>query len=151
MHSKHIDVSYFAAGIVAHLASEGEWTVETISEEEMTNDLVSTLFVIATNIACHFFFHFQQRVVCEWRTPKEEMVAYRSFRPFFPLMGVNQPKAVQLWAVWAVHHVCSKNREHSISHFVVTQYFISFHHLHFQPIGTVQCLRIKAAMRSSCN
>ena len=112
MHSKHIDVSYFAAGIVAHLASEGEWTVETISEQEMTNDLVSTLFVSASHV--NVFFHFQQRVVCEWRTPKEEMVAYRSFRPFFPLMGVNQPKAVQLWAVWAVHHVCSKNREHPI-------------------------------------
>lgn len=69
----------------------------------------------------HVFF--QQRVVCEWRTPKEEMVAYRSFRPFFPLMGVSQPKAVQLWAVWAVHHVCSKNRK--------SQYFVqNFHRCH---------------------
>ena len=61
MHSKHIDVSYFAAGIVAHLASEGEWTVETISEQEMTNDLVSTLFVSATNIACQCFFSFSAK------------------------------------------------------------------------------------------
>lgn len=34
------------------------------------------------------------------------MVAYRSFRPFYPLMAENQPFAVQLWAVWALHHVC---------------------------------------------
>lgn len=44
MHSKHIDVSYFAAGIVAHLASEGDWTVQMISEQEMTNDLVRRPF-----------------------------------------------------------------------------------------------------------
>lgn len=34
------------------------------------------------------------------------MVAYRSFRPFYPLMADNQPFAVKLWAVWALHHVC---------------------------------------------
>ena len=42
----------------------------------------------------------------KWKMNVEEMVAYRSFRPFYPLMGQNQPIAVQLWAVWALHHVC---------------------------------------------
>ena len=39
------------------------------------------------------------------------MVAYRSFRPFFPLMEEEQSNAVKLWAVWAINHVCSKNVE----------------------------------------
>lgn len=44
MHSKHIDVSYFAAGIVAYLASSGPWTATTLSKEEMTEDLVCTIY-----------------------------------------------------------------------------------------------------------
>ena len=41
-----------------------------------------------------------------WKTNVPEMVAYRSFKPFYPLMAENQPFAVQMWAVWALHHVC---------------------------------------------
>lgn len=48
-------------------------------------------------------------MVADWVYPKDEMVAYRSFRPFFPLLAVRQEEAVQLWAVWAIHHVCTKN------------------------------------------
>jgi hypothetical protein len=29
-------------------------------------------------------------VVFSWKYPKEEMVAYRSFKPFFPLLDVHQ-------------------------------------------------------------
>ena len=50
-------------------------------------------------------------MVSKWKTPEEEMVAYRSFRPFFPLMAPAQPFPVQMWASWAIHHVCSKNGE----------------------------------------
>merc|ERR1719479_458777 len=91
MKSVKIEVSYFAAGIVAHLASGDfkSWTVISVSKEEITDEL--------TNI------------VSQWETPESEMVAYRSFTPFFPLMAENQEYSVQLWAVWAIHHVCSKN------------------------------------------
>merc|ERR1719229_954248 len=96
MHSDHIDVSYFAAGIVAHLASSetgggGHWpaTIKCSTRDEILQDLFS--------------------VVSEWKTPEEEMDAYRSFRPFFPLMAPAQPFPVQMWASWAIHHVCSKN------------------------------------------
>ena len=48
MHSDHIDVSYFAAGIVAHLASSetgggGHWpaTIECTTRDEILQDLVS--------------------------------------------------------------------------------------------------------------
>ena len=36
------------------------------------------------------------------------MVAYRSFSPFFPLLSHFEHE-VQLWAVWAILHVCTKN------------------------------------------
>ena len=55
---------------------------------------------------------FLQNIVAQWETPESEMVAYRSFTPFFPLMAENQEYSVQLWAVWAIHHVCSKNRKY---------------------------------------
>ena len=53
---------------------------------------------------CNCFF--QEEVVLSWQTNVPEMVAYRSFKPFYPLMAENQPLAVQLWAAWALHHVC---------------------------------------------
>ncbi len=42
MHSAHIDVSYFAAGIVAHLAScpEKEWSADCIDRGTLMDDLV---------------------------------------------------------------------------------------------------------------
>ncbi|XP_076353569.1 protein zyg-11 homolog B-like [Tachypleus tridentatus] len=91
LHSRHIDVSYFAAGIVAHLASDGPsaWIVTSVPREVMLKELGD--------------------VVSHWQQPDGEMVAYRSFHPFFPLLTCIQSFEVQLWAVWAIHHVCSKN------------------------------------------
>ncbi|KAL3203573.1 hypothetical protein MRX96_011941 [Rhipicephalus microplus] len=91
LHSTQIDVSYFAAGIVAHLASDGpeHWNVECVSLKDMLKEL--------------------GEVVQGWKSPETEMVAYRSFNPFFPLLRCNTSCEVQLWAVWAMHHVCSKN------------------------------------------
>ncbi len=54
-------------------------------------------------------FPFLQRTaVLKWQQPETEMVAYRSFSPFFPLLSDNEHE-VQLWAVWAILHVCTKN------------------------------------------
>lgn len=91
--SEHIDVSYFAAGIVAHLASDGPqcWTVTSYPRNEMLQELGSA--------------------VSQWKVPDSEMVAYRSFKPFFSLLRKDMDHEVQLWAVWAIHHVCTKNRK----------------------------------------
>jgi len=91
LHSKSIEVSYFAAGIVAHLASDRPelWTPQATPKHVITTEL--------------------WQVVSAWKYPAEEMVAYRSFKPFFPLLQPLQEEAVQLWAVWAIHHVCTKN------------------------------------------
>ena len=33
---------------------------------------------------------------------------FRSFNPFVPLLHCSMP-AVQMWALWGMHHVCSRN------------------------------------------
>lgn len=50
--------------------------------------------------------------IMQWKVPDSEMVAYRSFKPFFPLLDCWMEYQVQLWAVWAIHHVCMKNPTH---------------------------------------
>lgn len=89
--SPSLDVSYFAAGIFAHLMSE---------ESLWTNNLDVSRDEVAAELST---------VVLNWKTPENEMVAYRSFNPFLPLLRCESCSEVQLWAVWAIHHVCSKN------------------------------------------
>lgn len=94
--SVHIDVSYFAAGIAAHLLSDGPHTWPIISLMPSRDVLLEQLAYTITH----------------WQTPQGEMVAYRSFHPFFPLLHCSDAYPVQLWAVWAIHHVCTKNRKY---------------------------------------
>ncbi|XP_076463188.1 protein zyg-11 homolog B-like [Babylonia areolata] len=94
LHTRQIDVSYFAAGIIAHLASDGEeaWRgIAAMEREEILEEL--------------------GQVVLAWEQPQGEMVAYRSFSPFFPLLDCFDTPSVQLWALWAIQHVCSRNGE----------------------------------------
>ncbi len=48
-------------------------------------------------------------MILGWQTPNFEMVAYRSFVPFIALLTCRPHPAVQLWALWAIHHVCTKS------------------------------------------
>lgn len=100
--SEYIDVSYFAAGIAAHLLSNGPyaWMQWTTSQTLPTRELLLDQLA---------------KAVTNWKTPNGEMVAYRSFHPFFPLLRCTEAYPVQLWAVWAIHHVCSKNRKHNFN------------------------------------
>ncbi|KAL0277796.1 UNVERIFIED_CONTAM: hypothetical protein PYX00_004958 [Menopon gallinae] len=91
LYSGHIDVSFFAAAIIAHLASDGAeaWTVREIDRDEILDQLAT--------------------VVLQWGVPEGEMVTYRSFHSFFPLLACHDTYQVQLWAAWAIRHVCAKN------------------------------------------
>ncbi|KAL1502767.1 hypothetical protein ABEB36_007865 [Hypothenemus hampei] len=92
--SENIDVSYFAAGIVAHLTSDGNQAWKSLEEGSLSRrEMLDTL----------------AEAVAQWEVPESEMVAYRSFKPFFPLLRVDMAYQVQLWAVWAINHVCTKN------------------------------------------
>uniref|UniRef100_A0A8C9W516 Zyg-11 family member, cell cycle regulator n=1 Tax=Scleropages formosus TaxID=113540 RepID=A0A8C9W516_SCLFO len=91
LHSPEVEVSYFAAGILAHLTSRGEamWTLGLSLRSMLLDQL--------------------HAAILKWPTPEVEMVAYRSFNPFFPLLECFRTPGVQLWAAWAMQHVCSKN------------------------------------------
>ncbi|XP_056149242.1 protein zyg-11 homolog isoform X2 [Lampris incognitus] len=91
-----VGVRYFAGGVLAQLTSRPEaWTLE----EELHTAILEQLH------AC----------IMTWIPPEREMVSYRSFRPFIPLLQTSQPSGVQLWAAWAIHLVCSQNTTHYCS------------------------------------
>nr|XP_035931153.1 protein zyg-11 homolog A-like [Halichoerus grypus] len=93
LHSKEMEVSYFAAGIIAHLTSDRQpWMSHDLQRSALLQDLYAT--------------------IQNWPSSSCKMTAlvtYRSFKAFFPLLGNFSQPAVQLWALWAMYHVCSKN------------------------------------------
>lgn len=46
--------------------------------------------------------------VTSWDLPPDELVAYRSFNPFVQLLECPMP-AVQMWAMWGILHVCTRD------------------------------------------
>ncbi|XP_032152880.1 protein zyg-11 homolog A isoform X1 [Sapajus apella] len=95
--SREMEVSYFAAGIIAHLTSDRRlWIAHDFQRRILLQDLHSTI-QNWTSSSCKM----------------TALVTYRSFKTFFPLLGNFSQPEVQLWAVWAVYHVCSKNRMYS--------------------------------------
>ncbi|XP_041626492.1 protein zyg-11 homolog A isoform X1 [Vulpes lagopus] len=93
LHSKEMEVSYFAAGIIAHLTSDKQpWMSHDLQRSALLQDLYAT--------------------IQNWPSSSCKMTAlvtYRSFKAFFPLLSNFSQPAVQLWALWAMYHVCSKN------------------------------------------
>uniref|UniRef100_A0A668A907 Zyg-11 family member, cell cycle regulator, like n=2 Tax=Myripristis murdjan TaxID=586833 RepID=A0A668A907_9TELE len=88
-----VGVRYFAGGMLAQLASRPEaWTLD----DELRTTILEQLHAS----------------IMTWTRPEREMVSYRSFRPFCPLLQTSQPSGVQLWAAWAIHLVCSQNTTH---------------------------------------
>ncbi|XP_017830237.2 protein zyg-11 homolog A isoform X5 [Callithrix jacchus] len=91
--SREMEVSYFAAGIIAHLTSDRWlWISRDVQRRILLQDLHSTI-QNWTSSSCKM----------------TALVTYRSLKTFFPLLGNFSQPEVQLWAVWAVYHVCSKN------------------------------------------
>ncbi|XP_015608501.1 protein zer-1 homolog isoform X2 [Cephus cinctus] len=82
--SDGIEVSYNAAGILAHMASDGKqaWTIL-----EPTRDEVLLLMVQAIE---------------RWDLSAERNINYRSFLPLLRLLDVYHTPQCQYWAVWAL-------------------------------------------------
>lgn len=93
LQSTNIEVSYFAAGVIAHLTCDRQhW----LSRDLQRSDLLQHLRV----------------TLQKWPSSQCKMsalVTYRSFKAFSPLLGNFSQPEVQLWALWAMHHVCSRN------------------------------------------
>ncbi|KAA3673309.1 uncharacterized protein DEA37_0001073, partial [Paragonimus westermani] len=88
----NIQISYFAAGIIAHLSclKDEVWHSALQSSKET-------------------YIKILGQSVCSWKPPQSEMVAYRSFEPFEKVVLHPESRLeVHLWAVWAIHHILTR-------------------------------------------
>ncbi|KAM5247773.1 protein zyg-11 homolog A [Ctenodactylus gundi] len=93
LYSKKMEVSYFAAGIIAHLTCDRQsWLFRDRERSALLQHL-------------HAALQNWPRSCCMM----SGLVTYRSLRAFFPLLGNFAPPEVQLWALWAMYHVFSNN------------------------------------------
>jgi len=79
-----IEVSYNAAGVVAHLASDGvgAWKMQTPDRNMVLSRMV--------------------RAIKRWSIHSKRNINYRSFEPIIRLLPVIHTPQCQLWAVWAI-------------------------------------------------
>ncbi|XP_059055315.1 protein zer-1 homolog [Achroia grisella] len=82
--SDGIEVSYNAAGVLAHMASDGP---ETWTVEDPARDAVLTRVAAAVD---------------RWDLKAERNINYRSFEPILSLLHAHHTPQCQHWAVWAL-------------------------------------------------
>lgn len=82
--SDGIEVSYNAAGVLAHIASDGPeaWTIK-----EPPRELVLSSMIVA---------------IRRWDIKSERNINYRSFEPILGLVRCYETPECQHWAVWAL-------------------------------------------------
>lgn len=82
--SDGIEVSYNAAGVLSHIASDGEetWNIETPLRSEVLFQMV--------------------RAIERWNLKTERNINYRSFEPILGLVRCYETPECQHWAVWAL-------------------------------------------------
>uniref|UniRef100_A0A1B0C7G6 Protein zer-1 homolog n=1 Tax=Glossina palpalis gambiensis TaxID=67801 RepID=A0A1B0C7G6_9MUSC len=82
--SDGIEVSYNAAGVLAHIASDGPvaWTIREPSREKVLASMVEA--------------------IRRWDIKSERNINYRSFEPILGLVRCYETPQCQHWAVWAL-------------------------------------------------
>lgn len=82
--SDGIEVSYNAAGVLAHMASDGAqfWTITKPRREDVLNRMVNAIE--------------------HWNINTNRNINYRSFEPILRLIQVDHTPETQHWAVWAL-------------------------------------------------
>lgn len=82
--SDGIEVSYNAAGVLAHIASDGAeaWTIESPSRESVLDRMI--------------------QAIERWSLETERNINYRSFEPILGLLKCYDTPACQIWAAWAL-------------------------------------------------
>ncbi|XP_041481629.1 protein zer-1 homolog [Lytechinus variegatus] len=87
-----IEVSYNAAGALAHMASDGEdvWKAST-RRDEVLNKMADAIE--------------------SWQLDEQRNINYRSFEPILRLLNTYHTPQVQLWATWALANLCTVSRE----------------------------------------
>eukprot|EP00111_Clytia_hemisphaerica_P009163 TCONS_00026934-protein len=89
--SEEVQVSYFACGIIANLALG--W--DRIKKMELNTQDKQ---IMLTEL---------EEAIERWGRLQNEIVTYRSFKPFYELLSCERNPQIQKWAVWAIHHVCT--------------------------------------------
>ncbi|KAF2353610.1 Armadillo-type fold [Trinorchestia longiramus] len=79
-----IEVSYNAAGVLSHLASDGPeaWTIDNPSRDYVLNALTTA--------------------INKWNIKVRRNINYRSFEPILRLLSVKHTSQCQHWAAWAL-------------------------------------------------
>lgn len=80
----HLQVSYNAAGVLAHIASDGAaaWSIERPTRSEVLVRMV--------------------KAIERWNLNAERNINYRSFEPILSLVRCYETPECQHWAVWAL-------------------------------------------------
>lgn len=92
-------VSYNAAGVLAHMASDGPraWTVS-----EPARDMVLQRVAAAVE---------------RWDLRAERNINYRSFEPILSLLHAHHTPQCQHWAVWALANLTTVYREYFVKNY----------------------------------
>ncbi|XP_032788885.2 protein zer-1 homolog [Daphnia magna] len=82
--SDGIEVSYNAAGVLAHIASDGAecWKIKEPKREDVLNRIVTA--------------------IDRWDLDSKRNINYRSFEPILRLLDMDHTPQCQYWAVWAL-------------------------------------------------
>lgn len=93
--SDGIEVSYNAAGVLSHMASDGPevWTIEDPSRESVMSRMVSAIE--------------------RWDIASQRNINYRSFEPILHLVKIYETPQCQHWAVWALANLTKVYRKYS--------------------------------------
>jgi len=91
--SDGIEVSYNAAGVLAHMASDGPeaWTIKLPERDHVLSRLT--------------------RAINRWDLHSCRNINYRSFLPIIHLAGVTHTPECQLWAIWALTNLTTVTPE----------------------------------------
>jgi len=91
-----IETSYNAAGVLAHMASDGAdaWTIESPSRHEVLERMVVALE--------------------RWDINTHRNINYRSFEPILRLIKVAHTPQCQHWAVWALANLTRTDRKYCV-------------------------------------
>lgn len=92
--SDGIEVSYNAAGVISHIASDGPevWMVLEPSREYVLNKMVAA--------------------IDRWDLSSQRNINYRSFEPILYLVKAYETPECQRWAVWALANLTKVYRKY---------------------------------------
>ena len=102
-------MSYNAAGVLAHMASDGPeaWTIKLPERFDL---LFLHILELISNYRDHVLSRLT-RAINRWDLHSCRNINYRSFLPIIHLAGVTHTPECQLWAIWALTNLTTVTPE----------------------------------------